>query len=176
MKKYRKSKKFKWKTFGIVSICIILGAAILAATGTEVKLQRDRNEDNLILLNEDYIESGTADKGVEWKVSEDGTIKLYGAAKSDDSIAVQTVTLEAGMYTYSDGRDKVNKDDFYSYVLVGGTEYIGGSTNATFTLEEAATVSVFITWFEGADFGQVLGTTFRPCLVEGKNVGTFFEK
>lgn len=175
-----KTKKLL-KTVGLILVGVILGGAILAAGGTEIKadfIQRDLNKDNLIEVNETYLESGS-EKGVEWKVQEDGTIKLYGTATADYSEAIQMVELEAGTYTYDIGGKAikdVEDEPVYSYVLVGGQQYIAGTDSATFTLESSATVQVVITFFEDAEFGNIFGTTIRPVLVEGDDIGSFYAK
>lgn len=164
------------KTIVLVLVSALLGGAIIGFTDIGDKLKPTRNDNNLIVLNESYIKDGSNSKGVNWKVSEDGTVKLYGTATSADSIVVQTVDLAPGTYTYSVGNEKVNVDKYYSYVDFNGEQYIAGTENDTFEVVEDSTVQVIICWFEDTDFGEVIGATFRPIIVEGKNPGDYFAK
>ena len=171
-------KKFKkyFKIVALVLVGAILGGAVVSLTNVADNFKQERNEKNLIIVDESYVEDGTSDNGVNWKVSEDGTIKLYGEAGKAETIKVQTVTLEAGTYTYSVGQKNVNKSKFYSYVSANGEQYIAGTDSATFELTEAATVEIYICWYNDVDFGDVFGTTFRPILVAGENAGEFYSK
>ena len=174
----------KYKTKKFLKLAVIFLAGILVSSlfiggvaDSDLNIfNRDRNKDNLIKVNDSYLESGDNDKGVNWKVSNDGTIKLYGDPNSADNLVIQQVELEAGEYTYSVGNDKVNKDQFYSYVLYNGVERIAGTDSATFEVTETATVDVIIVWTEDADFGSIVGTKIQPVLVKGDDVGSFYEK
>ena len=164
------------KTIALVLVGALLGGAIIGFTDIGEKLQPTRNDENFIVVNDTYVKDGTNDKGVTWKVSDDGTIKLSGKSTSADSIVVQNVALKAGTYTYSVGNDKVNVDKYYSYVDANGEHYIAGTTNDTFELVEDTTVQVVICWLEKVSFGEIIGTTFRPIIVEGENPGDFYAK
>ena len=173
----------KYKTKKFLKLVAVFAAGILCCSlfinlgdSNFNILNRDLNDDNLIEVSDSYLESGTNEKGVEWKVSEDGTIKLYGDPVSAGSVVIQQVELEPGTYTYSVGNDKVNKDQFYSYVLYAGVEYIAGTDSATFEVTEAAIVDVVVSWTEYADFGEIIGTRIQPVLVKGEKVGSFYEK
>ena len=172
--KYKTKRLFK--TIALVLVGALLGGAIIGFTDIGEKLQPTRNDENLIEVNETYVKEGTNDKGVTWKVSDDGTIKLFGKSTSADSIVVQNVALKAGTYTYSVGNDTVNVDKYYSYVDANGEQYIAGTTNDTFELVEDTTVQVVICWLEEVNFGEIIGTTFRPIMVDGENPGDFFTK
>ncbi len=173
-----KTKKLL-KAIGLVLVGALLCAGFLHFSGSDLKvdwLEKERNQDNFIELNDSYIVDGSNSKGIDWKVSDDGTIKLYGKTSSAGSVVVQTVELTAGKYTYSVGTDKVNVDKFYSYVDVNGQQYIAGTADDTFELVEDSTVQVIICWLENTNFGEVIGTTFRPIIVEGENAGSFYAK
>ena len=174
MKKFR-FKKFI-KTVALVLVGAMIGGALIGFTDLGEKMMPQRNEDNLIEVNDSYIQEGTNNKGVSWKVADDGTVKLYGTASEADSIVIQSLELPAGTYTYSVGNDDVNVNKYYSYVSVNGVEYIAGTSEDTFELVEDSTVQVVICWLEETSFGEVLGTTFRPMIVEGENAGEFFAK
>lgn len=171
-------KKFKkyFKIIALVLVGAVLGGALVSLTDVADNFKQERNEKNLIVVDETYVEDGTSDNGVNWKVSEDGTIKLYGEAGKAETIKVQTVSLDAGTYTYSVGQDKVNKSKFYSYVSANGEQYIAGTDSATFELAEEANVEIYICWYDDVEFGDVIGTTFRPVLVKGENAGEFYSK
>ena len=174
MKKFRFKKLVK--TIALVLVGAMIGGALIGFTDLGEKLVPQRNEENLIEVNDSYIKEGTNNKGVSWKVSDDGTVKLFGSASTADSIVVQTLELPAGTYTYSVGNSKVNVDKYYSYVSANGVEYIAGTTDDTFELVEDSTVQVVICWLEGTEFNEIIGVTFRPVIVEGENAGEFFAK
>ncbi|MBR2388071.1 MAG: hypothetical protein IKB02_04815, partial [Clostridia bacterium] len=74
-----------FKTIALVLVGALLGGAIIGFTDIGEKLQPTRNDENFIEVNDTYVKDGTNDKGVNWKVSDDGTIKLYGKSTSADS-------------------------------------------------------------------------------------------
>ena len=174
-----KTKRF-FKTVALILVGAILGGSLLVVSGnatTPEFLQREKNEANLIEVNDSYLKEGTNDNGVNWKVDDDGTIRFFGKSSTDHSIIVAEVDLDAGKYTYSIGKDNVNKGDWCSYVLYGGSgEAVAGTDSATFEIAEAQTVKIVINWSKDYDFGTVLGTVVRPVLVSGASAGSFYVK
>ena len=177
-------KFFRSRFFTILLAVLIATTATLGivhASGVEIKgiseweaFSHERNPDNLITMDDSYIEDLDTNRGVEIKVSDDGVIRLYGEATEDYSVKVATVALEPGTYTLS-GMDDVNVSEFYMYTVVNGGQKIAGTDSATFTLTEAATVDITLSWVDEYDFGSIFGTKILPVLVEGDTAGEFWK-
>ncbi len=171
----RKAKGFL-RTAGIVLTAALLAAGIMSAVSfAKDKLAKDRNEDNLITVDENYIKTHNTNRGVEVEVKEDGTIKLSGEATSDYVVTVATVNLKAGTYTIS-GLENPDVNKFYLYAAYGtGGSAIAGTSNATFTLTTDQTVTIRLSWVDGMEFGKIFDTKIQPVLVSGEVAGDFYK-
>ena len=179
-KNFNKNKvKRGWKTalkiIAIVAVVALLGGVAAMALGS----LRERNPDNLIKVDENYLKDVTSNGyGLSIDVDEDGTIHLKGETSKNEEYIVQTVTLPAGTYTIS-GLKESNLDKVALKAVWGeGNSAISGTDNATFTLDAEYAVQVVIT-IQGAEDGEnVIDWTnklIRPVIVEGETAGDFYK-
>ena len=161
---------------GIILASAALSTICLGALGGEITnpLEKDRNPDNLLVVDENYIESQNNNHGVEIDVAENGTIKLSGEATSDWSLKITELKLPAGTYTLS-GMEDPNVDECYLYLNYGNSQAIAGTESATFTIDDEMTVSVNLSWKEGTKFNLFNYHKIQPVLVEGETAGSFYE-
>ena len=171
-----KTKSKSKKILKIVGIIAVV-ALVSAMAASLVSNMRDTNPDNLIKVNETYIQSQKTNYGLEVTVEDDGTIKLKGDTSANEELIVQTLTLPAGTYTIS-GIEKVNLAKMTLCAKWGGGNVANAGTgNATFTLdaETEVTVSLII---EGSEDGESniewANRTIRPVIVEGTEEGKFY--
>ena len=173
---------FRSRTFTIIIAVLLAMTAtlgLLHLSGFELKapsewFSGERNPNNLIKIDDSYIKTQDTNRGVEIKVADDGTIRLYGEASEDYAVKVATVSLEAGTYTLS-GMDDVDVTKFYMYLVANGETVIAGTSDATFTLTGATTVDITLSWAKDYDFGTIFGTKVMPVLVKGETVGEFYQ-
>ena len=171
-----KTKKI-WKRIGIgVAIVALLAVALALANGM-LSGFRDRNSDNLIKLDDNYLKSKKTDYGLEVVVDDDGVIKLKGQTTRNEELIVQTVTLPAGTYTIS-GIAKPNLSKIVLRATWGeGNVAYAGLDSQTFTLEgeTLVTVSIVVEGAEGDDNTiDFVNRTIKPVIIEGKEPGDFY--
>ena len=169
-----KTKKIL-KIVGLVFVGIISCGLIMNIAGVETDLfDKDLNKDNLIVVNDTYVESQNKNSGVEVEVDDDGVITLKGTAAKGEDLLVQSVELKAGTYTVS-GLDDCNKAKFCMYVQYNTDDKAySADKSATFTLESDQIVNVYIYWGEDQNFGELIPTKVYPTLVEGEEAGDFY--
>lgn len=177
MKKNFKSKgKIKkiLKIVGIVAVVALIGGMALSL----VNNSRQRNDDNLIKVDDTYIQSQKTNYGLEVTVENDGTIKLKGNTSANEELPVQTLTLPAGTYTIS-GINKVDLSKMTLCAKWGGNVAHAGTGSETFTLENETEVTISII-IEAAEDGESTiafeNRIIRPVLVEGEEPGEFYAK
>lgn len=163
---------------GKIALIILAVALGLGCISMVVANVRERNEDNLIEVNDTYFPTKNYGHGLEFDVDEDGVIKIKGekATGSIEAI-IQTVELDAGTYTLS-GLEKPNQDEMFLSAEWGeGEVCIAGidDANGTFTLTEKSTVTIVLHITSGTEI-KYANRTIEPVLVEGDDVGEFWAK
>ncbi len=159
-------------------ICVAATSLIGSVSGGFTKkinewTLRDRNPDNL--LTGKFSEYNGGD-GFTVTSRSDGTLVLDGEylASGTQTVTVETVTLSAGTYTLS-GAPKGGNYTYYlqvtsdSNVLAKGDGF--DSTDGTFTLSSSGTVTVSLVVSSGVEYKNVL---IRPVLNEGKEAIDFY--
>ena len=132
--KRTKRKKF-WKGLGIGVAIVAVLALIGGVAAVGISSTLERNPDNLIKFDENYIRDTKTNYGLEVNVDDNGVIKLKGETTSNEELIVQTVTLPAGQYTIS-GIAKPNLAKMVLRATLGaGEEAFADLGSATFTLE-----------------------------------------
>ena len=179
-----KEKKFNFKSKRVTRSIAFFATVVLVCTtlmtgiafisdGFEKKpdawFSTEVNPDNYIKLENYKIKNGQDDgNGIKYSVSDKGVIRLNGKATEDISIVLADVVLEAGTYTIS-GVDSCTN---YGLVVDGANvDAKAGVTNDTFTLEQAATVTVSIYVNEGT---FLLNKTIKPVLNKGDTPIDFY--
>ena len=133
--------------------------------------------DNLLKVDESYIDDQKTDYGLEVKVDDNGVIKFSGQTSRNEKLPVQKLTLEPGTYTISGIEDlDISKMSLAAEYGNGNVAY-AGSKSATFVLEETTEVSVVIT-IMGTENGENTiswsNKTIKPVLVKGDKPGEFW--
>ena len=186
MRKNRKNRnnntnfKAKRRLNSIVTfVCLVLVFALLGgiAVATFSSL-RERNPDNLLTVDENYIRDKKTGYGLEVKVDDNGIIKLKGQSSRNEELIVQTVKLAAGTYTIS-GIEKPELDKVVLQATWGtGNIAYAGLDSATFTLDAEYEVTVAIV-IEGTEDGENTidwqNKTIKPVLVKGDVAGEFWK-
>ena len=171
-------------SFNLVTIVVVIAVVVAALSvighlsgGFEnMKISewnlRERNEENLISGEfKDYNEGN----GVTAEGDKYGVITVDGMYMGDGesvSIAVDTVTLEAGTYTLSGDIKGSNFTYRLSAKDSGGLVVAtSGLNNATFSLGSTTTLQIVIEVFKGVELENV---KISPVLVKGTEPGDFF--
>ena len=143
------------------------------------------NENNLITVDAYTKDSYKTNTDVVIK-QKDGVLTLSGKPSKDGtgvSEVLGTVTLPAGTYTFTTGKDgendKTNPEKYYMY-LDGGTTVILGDSDVAFdsfkgnpfTLESETTFAITLRVMPGVD---VDGVKLYPAVFEGDEAEGFFE-
>lgn len=165
------------KIVGIVLASVmLLGFGVSAFGGGNFDVfDREKNDKNLVKVDESYIKTHNTNRGVEIDVKDNGVIKLSGKATSDYSVKVASVKLAAGTYTIS-GLDEPDINEFWMYVQHSGGQAISGTDGATFTLNAEETVTIMLAWAEDYNFNLFNENTVRPVIVSGDEAGSFYAK
>lgn len=179
MSKNNYKSKRRWKTIGkvvlvVLSIVLSLGT-IAALTGStfENPFKKERNDKNLLVVNETYIKTQNTGRGIEIDVKDDGRLTLKGKATSAITRTVQTLELQPGTYTIS-GVENPDVENFMLAVSYGtGDLAIAGLESATFTIAEAQTVTVQL--IIGKDYKITFADkVIEPVLANGENAVDFW--
>ena len=168
----RKKKMPTWATIliGVLTLAL-LGGAITVCSAFGVL--QERNENNLLKVDDTYIKSQSLINGIELDVMEDGAIHIHGDPSNNATVIIQQVKLSAGTYTIS-GIEKLDTGKMMLCVVYGsGSSAIAGDSSATFTLTEEETVSVELHFVKDAEI-HYANRIIRPVLVEGDEVGEFY--
>ena len=171
-----KRKKF-WKGLGIGVAIVAVLALICGVAAVGISSRLERNPDNLIKFDENYIRDTKTNYGLEVKVDDNGVIKLKGETTSNEELIIQTVTLPAGQYTIS-GIAKPNLAKMVLRATWGaGEEAFADLGSATFTLEEETdvTVSIVIHGSEDENTIEWANRTIKPVIVKGDTAGDFYK-
>ena len=175
MSNVKRKKFFKRLGIGVAIIAILALVGGVAAVGMGSMIER--NPDNLIEFDENYLRDTKTNYGLEVKVDDNGVIKLKGETTRNEELIVQTVTLPAGTYTIS-GIAKPNLAKMVLRATWGaGEQALAGLDSATFTLEEdtVVTVSIVIEGSDGENTIDWANRTIKPVIVEGNVAGDFYK-
>ena len=165
----------------IIIVCVLLTFALCTLFGfltngtwnvNDMEL-RSVNEDNLIKVDSYDVEDLNTGLGYTIDVTENGQIKISGENETEESqqIKVQELTLAKGTYTFSSGVKGTSKNGYNMAIVIGeNTYYADFGTDSTFTVEEEATVTVYINIGAKTE----CNVTFSPVLIEGEEAGDFF--
>lgn len=163
---------------GKIALIILAVALCLGCVSMVVANVRERNEDNLIKVDDNYLPERNPGYGIFFDVDDDGVIKVKGDKASGNVEAIiQTVELEAGTYTLS-GIEKPDQGKMTLTAQWGAGEvcYAGlFEANGTFTLTEKTTVTIVLNIMADEDIAYA-NRTIKPVLVEGDDVGDFYAK
>lgn len=175
MSNYKRKKFFKGLGIGvaIIAVLALVGGIVTVGMGS----LRERNPENLIKFDENYIRDTKTNYGLEVNVDDNGVIKLKGQTARNEELIVQTVTLPAGEYTIS-GIAKPNLAKMVLRATWGaGEEALAGLDSATFILEEETevTVSIVINGSLDDDAIELVNRTIKPVIVEGDTPGNFYK-
>lgn len=169
---FKKKKMPVWAQVlvAILAIALLGGVATVAfANG----FLQERNEKNLLTVDDTYLKDTKLTNGIELDVTEDGAIHIKGDPSDNASVIIQEVKLAAGTYTIS-GIEKLDTNKVMLCVSYGnGNIAIAGDTSATFTLDAEETVSVELRFVKDAEI-HYANRTIRPVLVEGDEPGDFY--
>ena len=131
------------------------------------------NEKNLISID-NYDSALTAEiDGIDIEVDEDGVITVDGENKGtgDLKIKVADLTLKKGEYTFSSSAKGADDKTYFMSIENGNTVVkADDGEDSTFDVKEEATYTVYITICAGEE----IDTTFKPVLVDGDKVGSFY--
>ena len=173
-------RKRIWKTVGIIAAVVAIVALVAGVAVVGLSAMRERNPDNLIKVDDDYMESiENNGKGLSVDVKEDGTIKLKGKPTASDQFIVKTFVLDAGTYTIS-GLENPDLTKILLGVMWGSdgnvSKAYAGLDSQTFTFAEATEVTVFIDVYADAEDSDIewQNRTIRPVIVEGDEPGEFY--
>ncbi len=161
----------------VVGICIFLVCVLVLGLGAKTIFKQERNSDNLIKVDDNYVETQNTYRGVNVRVAEDGTIKLFGKATSDYVLDVATVILEPGKYTLS-GLDNPDLNMCYLELMYGEEHVVANTDIAVVEVTETTECLVRIIWNEGMEFSKYDFMTFfevQPVLVKGETAGSFYK-
>jgi len=184
-KKYRSKKRIKNIALSLLLVlALVLPMGMIVSSGAaEWKdanpvswFAFDVNPDNLISPEnvENYVKSGDTNRGLKYKVNDNGKIVFSGKATSAGTLAVCTVNLDPGTYTLS-GIKNPNVDVFSLYASYGTTGQIAfaDTDSATFVIDTPQTVNIIVAW--DSDFNpSLLNNTLKPVLVKGDVAGDFY--
>lgn len=172
-----KTKRTMNKIGKVLLIILAIGLG-LGCISMFVANTRERNPDNLIEVDDNYLVERNPGYGIDFDVDDDGVITVKGNKASGNIEAViQTVELEAGTYTLS-GIEKPDQGKMTLTAQWGSGEvcYAGlFQANGTFTLTEKTTVTIVLNIMSDADIAYA-NKTIKPVLVEGDDVGDFYVK
>lgn len=177
-----KKKNLK-NTLGIIVICILASVCILGVVGKvtdgfqDFEI-REVNEDNLI--NVDNYAITLEDKrtdGLKVEVNDDGVIAITGKNETDSDVEIEvcSVTLKADEYTLSCEARGIDDKTYYLVARTGTGDdieeiVIKNDKSKTFEVKTETTFTIYIVVCDG----EKVDTTFKPVLVEGKEVGSFY--
>ena len=160
----------------IVLVLAVAGIASLAVwtegfTAWDIK---ELNEDNLIVVDNyfDGLDDERED-GLTVEVDEDGVITVEGENEgtTDIKIAVASVTLEAGEYTFASHAKGTSNKTYYMSLEAGTLVIIGDEgEDSTFEIDTRTTFTLYFV----VCAGEEIDATFKPVLVEGDKEGSFF--
>lgn len=169
------------KKFIAILLVILACVGITSAIGVVTKGFTDWdmkkiNEANSFKVDE-YADTLTEERTDDIKITvdENGEITVKGENKTETDIIinVQSMTLKPGTYTLSSGAKDVNAEKYYLCLTGGLTETVYADAEdgeSTFSIETEKSVVAQIVIKAGAK----IDTTFKPVLVEGKEVGDFY--
>lgn len=187
--------KEKLKKAGLIALGVAALIVVMALIGNVTKgfstFDPDEmdlsnvNENNLISADDYAKESYKTNTDVVIK-QKDGVLTLSGKPSKDGtgvSEVLGTVTLPAGTYTFTTGKDgendKTNPEKYYMY-LDGGTTIVNGDMDEDrngakgnpFTLDAETTFKITLRVMPGVD---VDGVKLYPAVFEGDESEGFFE-
>lgn len=168
-----------------VAVCGVIGSRTSGFTKMDTLFDRDLNADNMIKQEAytDAVKAGYVDgAGITVSPEKDGRIRITGKyIPSDESktplkIKVAEIKLDKGTYTFTTGKNGVNKaaslSTAYMSAEVGSESYNADFNNAQFTVAaDNTTVTIYIN--VAVTTGEQ-DMTFYPTLVAGEKAGAFY--
>lgn len=137
---------------------------------------RERNDKNLF-DNADYtITDKNTGRGVYITVNKDGSLVIDGKLTGSDDyeIAVGTVSLKAGTYTFTSGYKAAGLTTAYLKLVTSGGEYSAdfGGDNGTFTIDADAEGTVYLVIAPDYSFSN---KTIYPVIASGNEEVSFYK-
>ena len=132
---------------------------------------RDRNEDNVITLDNITLEEYDDGNGVKATVEKDGRVKLSGKSETSNDIKIEYAKLELapGEYTLV-GAPKGSNGSYHLVADYNGKEYISDFNNNKFTVTAKATVTISIV----VKPDTLVYATLYPVLYTGADEVSFY--
>ncbi len=163
----------------IIIIAVVLGIAAISSLAvftdgfTEWDI-RDVNPDNLIKV-ENYSSTLDARRtdGLKVYFDEDGAITVDGenSGTTDIKIEVATITLAKGQYTFGTSARGVDDKTYYMSLETTDLNIMADDgEDSTFIVDTETEFVIYIV----VCAGEKIDTTFKPVLVTGDDVGSFY--
>ncbi len=179
-------RRHQW--VGVLCVVLVLGAVVGLVSGAfnGVAGIGTRNENNYLTVGEEGNYTLTAKKSLLGNTltvtpNDDGAIKIVGDTTDEEMQTVQiaSVTLKAGTYTFSSGKNGVRASASEKGVWLTATigansgtviaDFGGDDADGTFKLDADSTLIIYVNVAPGEH-----NVTVYPTLVKGKTAGAFY--